>query len=185
MSRYDHILAKSDKYGKTTLLSHIKSVASFAQKAAQYAGLNIEIARLGGLLHDIGKASPLFQKTAKGIRQNPLDMSFRHEIASIFFLKIVDKAFWPQMVDMIIAHHKSTLKDGRELGILDLDYYYGDEVFEYHAKDFELWNEDALEILKEAGLNVIPVSKEDARITYQYALRHCKQKSKGWSVWKG
>ncbi|MDR2410028.1 MAG: CRISPR-associated helicase Cas3' [Bacteroidales bacterium] len=185
MSKYDHILAKSDKYGGTTLLSHIKSVAFFAQMAAQYAGLNVEIARLGGLLHDIGKVSPLFQKTMQGIQPSPLEMRFRHEIASIFFLKIVDKAFWSQMVDMIIAHHKSILKDGRELGIRDLDYYYGDDVFEYHAKDFELWNEDALEILKEAGLNVIPVSKEDARITYQYTLEHCKQKSKGWSVWKG
>jgi CRISPR-associated endonuclease/helicase Cas3 len=185
MSKYDHILAKSPKYGKVTLLSHIVSVAHFAQTAAQYAGLNVEIARLGGLLHDIGKASLLFQRTLNGIRPNPLEMNFRHEIASIFFLKMVDEAFWPQLIDMIIAHHKSILKDGRELGILDLDYYYGDEVFEYHAKDFELWKDNALGILEEAGLTVIPISKEDARMAYQYTLEYCKQKSKGWSVWKG
>jgi CRISPR-associated endonuclease/helicase Cas3 len=185
MSKYDHILAKSDKYGKITLLYHIESVASFAQIAAQYAGLNVEIARLGGLLHDIGKASPLFQKTVKGIRPNPLEMSFRHEIASIFFLKTVDEAFWTQIIDMIIAHHKSISKDVRELGIMDLDYYYEDKVFEYHAQDFELWKEDALGILEEAGLTVIPISKEDARTAYQYTLEYCKKKSKGWSVWKG
>ncbi|MDR2026179.1 MAG: CRISPR-associated helicase Cas3' [Prevotellaceae bacterium] len=185
MSKYDHILAKSSKYGTTTLLSHINSVAFFAQVAAQYAGLNVEIARLGGLLHDIGKASSLFQKTVQGIRPNPLDMNFRHEIASIFFLKIVDKAFWPQIIDMIIAHHKSILKDRRELGILDLDCLYEDKVFEYHAKDFELWKENALGILEEAGLTIIPVSTKDAQIAYQYTLEYCKQKGKGWSVWKG
>jgi CRISPR-associated endonuclease/helicase Cas3 len=106
MSKYEHILAKGNKYGKVTLLSHIEAVAFFAQVAAQYAGLSIETARLGGLLHDIGKASPLFQKTIKGIRTNPLEMNFRHEIASIFFLNIIDEAFRPQMIDMIIAHHK-------------------------------------------------------------------------------
>jgi CRISPR-associated endonuclease/helicase Cas3 len=185
MSKYDHILAKSDRYGKITLLSHIKSVSFFAQIAAQYAGLDTGIARLGGLLHDTGKASPLFQKTIQGIRPNPAEMNFRHEIASVFFLKLADEAFWNKIIDMIIAHHKSILKDGRELGILDLDYYYGDKVFEYHAKDFESWKENALGILEEAGLNVIPVSKEDAQTAYRYTIEYCKQKDKGWSVWKG
>jgi CRISPR-associated endonuclease/helicase Cas3 len=185
MSNYNHILAKSAKNGSVTLLSHIRSVALFAQIAAQHAGLDVETARTGGLLHDIGKASPLFQRMINGQRPNPSDMSFRHEIASIFFLKIADMAIRPQMIDMIIAHHKSVLKDGRELGILDLDYYYGDEAFEYHAKDFELWKDDALGILNEAGLNTFPISKDDARETYQFTIDYCKQKGKGWSVWKG
>jgi CRISPR-associated endonuclease/helicase Cas3 len=186
MSKYDHILAKSDRYGKITLLSHIESVSFFAQIAAQYAGLDTEIARLGGLLHDIGKASPLFQETIKGIRLNPLKMNFRHEIASIFFLKVVDEAFWNQIIDMIIAHHKSVRNDRQELGILDLDYYYDDKAFEYHIKDFELWKGNALGILEEAGLTVIPVSIGDAQTAYQYTIEYCnKQKNKGWSVWKG
>ena len=62
MSKYDHILAKSPEKGGTTLKAHLESVAFFAAIAARYAGVDPEVAKLGALLHDIGKASPLFQK---------------------------------------------------------------------------------------------------------------------------
>jgi len=56
MSSYNHILAKSIENGGITLESHLGSVASFAVLAARHAGMDIEIARQGALLHDIGKA---------------------------------------------------------------------------------------------------------------------------------
>ena len=185
MSKFDHILAKSIENGGSTLKSHIESVAYFATIAANYAGLDVSIVKQGAILHDIGKASPLFQKKLKGICHNPLEMNFRHEIASTFFLKIIDKEIWPQIIDMIIAHHKSIGKDGRELGILDLDYYYGDKVFQFHATDFETWSIEALGILQELDLPRVCVSKEDAYEAYKYTLEYCKTRGKGWSIWKG
>jgi len=185
MSKYDHILAKSIENGGTTLISHIESVAYFAQIGARYAGLDVDIAKKGALLHDIGKTSPLFQKKLKEGCPNPLEMNFRHEIASLFFLKMIEENVWPQVIDMIIAHHKSIGKDGRELGILDLDYNYGDEVFNHHAKYFDIWSDDAIGILEELGFHKVAISKEDAYEAYQFALEYCKMKSKGWSIWKG
>jgi len=137
-------------------------------------------------LHDIGKVSPLFQrKLENNYRANPFEMNFRHEIASLFFLDMVDKSIRPQVIDMIIAHHKSIGKDGRELGILDLDYYYGDKVFEYHATDFESWSIDAIGILVECGFPKKSITRPEALSSYKYALEYCKTRKKGWSQWKG
>lgn len=185
MSRYDSILAKSIENGGTTLKSHLESVAHFAQIAARHAGLDVDIARTGALLHDIGKASPLFQKKLRGIRPSPLEISFRHEIASLFFLKVVDKKIWPQIIDMIVAHHKSIGKDERELGLLDLDYQYGEDAYAYYISGFESWSGDALGILEELGFANLVLSEQDAHEAYQYTLNYCKTRSKGWSVWKG
>ena len=185
MNKYDHILAKSIENGGTALLSHIQSVKYFAVEAAKYAGLDIVVAEKGALIHDIGKTSPLFQRKLKGHRPNPLEMNFRHEIASLFFLSMVEKSLRPQIVDMIVAHHKSIGKDGRELGILDLDYYYGDKAFDYHATDFEKWSNDAIGILVECGFEERAISQKEAYKSYQYVLDYCKTRNKGWSEWKG
>ena len=74
---------------------------------------------------------------------------FRHEIASLFFLNLVDRALWDPVIDMIIAHHKSVSNDDRKKGILDLEDEYGDEILEYHLSDFSAWSMDALGILGE------------------------------------
>lgn len=185
MSKYDHILAKSKENGGTPLLEHIQSVAKYAIEGAKYAGLNTEIVRKGALLHDIGKVSSLFQRKLHGYKKNPLEMNFRHEIASLFFLKMVSEDIRPQIIDMIIAHHKSIYKDGRELGILDLDRFYGDKVFDFHSTDFEKWSIDAIGILEECGFPKEEISYDDAYNSYQYALEYCKTRKKGWSIWKG
>lgn len=187
MNTYDHILAKSEANGGITLKEHLLSVAEYADIGAIYFGLDRHIARYGALLHDIGKASPLFQqKLKKGYYPSPQEMNFRHEIASMFFLPMIERDIWPHVIDMIIAHHKSIYKDGRELGILDLDYFYGEEeVFDYHATDFENWSEDAKGILFESGMTVKKISRLQAYEAYKYIIDHCKNKGKGWSVWKG
>lgn len=186
MSTYNHILAKSAANGGIPLKEHIMSVAKYADMGALYFGLDKEIARCGAFLHDIGKASPLFQrKLKKGFHPSPLEMNFRHEIASLFFLPLVGKGIWPQIIDMVIAHHKSIYKDGRELGILDLDYYYDEEVFNYHATDFENWNKDAIGILSELGMPVKEITLSQAYEAYLFVVEHCKAKEKGWSKWKG
>lgn len=185
MSKYDYILAKSKENGGTSLLSHIQSVKYFSVEAAMHAGLDTDIAQKGALLHDIGKVSPLFQRKLKGYKPNPLEMNFRHEIASLFFLDMVEESIRYPIIDMIVAHHKSIGKDSRELGILDLDYYYRNKVFEYHAIDFNVWSKDAIGILVEYGLPNMSLTLTNAFNSYQYALEYCKTKDKGWSEWKG
>ena len=185
MSDYNHILAKSEANGGKTLKEHLRSVKKYAECAAVYYGLDKNIAEQGALLHDIGKASPLFQrKLKKDYYPSPQEMDFRHEIASLFFLPLFDKNIWPQLIDMVVAHHKSIYKDGRELGMLDLESYYGDDVFQFHATDFEEWSKDALGILKELEING-KVTREQAYESYRFVVEYCKNKGKGWSEWKG
>lgn len=189
MSKYDHILAKSIENGGTTLASHLESVADFAAIAARYAGINPETARLGGLLHDIGKASPLFQKMLRSKCSSPMDLPFRHEIASLFFLKLTAPELWSPMIDMIVAHHKSIRKDVSGGGILDLDEDYEEGILQFHLSEFSLWAPDAIGILAELNLPGLKqkttVTEQDAREVYYYALNYCRSMSKGWSVWKG
>ena len=186
MSAYDHILAKSPANGGTTLKEHTLSVVKYSEIAALYFGLDIEIARTGALLHDIGKVSPLFQrKLKKGYHPSPQEMNFRHEIASVLYLPLIDKKIWPPIIDMIIAHHKSICKDAREMGLLDLDYYYGDDVFNFHATKFDVWSKDAIGLLHELGLEKKEISLDEAFHAYSFVVDYCKTKEKGWSKWKG
>ena len=97
-SRYDYILAKSESNGGTPLKSHLESVAFFAQIAARYAGMDENVVKIGALLHDIGKASPLFQARLKG-EKTPYEKVFRHEVASLFFLKLIERSLWPEVID--------------------------------------------------------------------------------------
>ncbi|MDR1003549.1 MAG: CRISPR-associated endonuclease Cas3'', partial [Prevotellaceae bacterium] len=186
MSKYDSILAKSERNGGTSLRSHLELVASFAGEAARYASMDEEIARIGGLLHDIGKASPEFQRRLT-TAVDPTAKPFRHELASLFFLKMVDTSIWPPLIEMIVAHHKSVKcmdPNGSRRGFLDLVYDY-EENFDIHVKGFETWSKDACGLLEELGMTTSALSQEDAREAYQYAIAYCRGKGKNWSPWKG
>lgn len=67
MGSYDHIWAKSEMRGAVSLAMHLRQTAICAVYIAGWMGLDPRIARLGALLHDIGKASILFQNF---LRQN-------------------------------------------------------------------------------------------------------------------
>lgn len=133
------ILAKSERNGSVTLYQHLKDVAEIAVVVARHTGLDPDVAREGAVLHDIGKASSVFQQSLKGEARAP-GFVFRHEIASLFFLSLIDESHRAAVVDMVAAHHKSAMDDVRGLGIIDLN----DNVdsFAMHVKDFEtgvLW----------------------------------------------
>lgn len=187
MGNYDHILAKSPEYGAITLLEHLKSVADFAIIAAQYAGVDSETARIGALLHDIGKASPIFQQRLKG-NISPTAPVFRHEVASLFFLKLVPADLQSAVIDMIVAHHKSIRKDASGKGILDLDLNNGNTL-SYHLTDFPIWSKEAIGILKELDFPGIfsdtVILEHEAKEAYNFVIDYCTQKGKGWSLWRG
>ncbi|MCC8062907.1 MAG: CRISPR-associated endonuclease Cas3'', partial [Rikenellaceae bacterium] len=191
MADYRDIWAKSQgPDGRAlTLVEHLKQTAFFARRVAVESGLDPDIAYAGALLHDIGKASPLFQKRLryKGLRVG--DDIFRHEIASLFFLSLIPQQWHGFVIEMVAGHHKSVKRDVRSLGLLDLD---GDvESFDIHSNGFEVWSRDAVEILREAGLEGIAsdasVTLEQARNSYDEAVDYCKRKTgeTGWSLWKG
>ena len=189
MNNYDHILAKSVDNGGTCLKEHLESVAKFVVMAARNVGVDEEIARLGALLHDIGKVSPEFQKRLIDKRYSPFESPFRHEIASLFFLQLVDKTLWPHVIDMIVAHHKSVCCDLRKMGILDLDEYAGEEILNFHLSGFSTWSVEAVGLLRELDFPGITqetvVTEQDAKEAYLYTLDYCRNTKKEWSLWKG
>ena len=137
MGEFDYILAKHEDDGAMPLTEHLKNVAETAVVFARYAGFDTDTAYKGAILHDIGKVSPVFQKTLKhGYNQQP-GFVFRHEIASLFFISLLPENQRPAIIDMIVAHHKSIYKDVRDKGLLDLDENM--DSFARHSEKFEEW----------------------------------------------
>lgn len=179
---HSEILAKSELNGSATLYQHLKNVADIAVAVAKHTGMDPVIAREGALLHDIGKASPIFQQTLKGKARLP-GFIFRHEIASLFFLSMIDENHREAVIDMVAAHHKSAMNDVLELGIIDLN----DNVdsFAIHSKGFEEWSPKALDILSALGMTTHTISLEEAEDNYEKAVEYCEDKGRNCSPWRG
>lgn len=185
MNPIKDILAKSPKNGGTPLYDHLRHVALVAENVAKAIGVNPAIARLGGLLHDIGKTHPDFQRRLHQ-RVDDFDIPFRHEIASLFFLPLVAKKDWPLMIDMIVAHHRSIHQGKKSQGLLDLvDLYEPEEVFKRHSRSWEEWTPHALAILEALGITIRSISLSEAHAAFMYCIKYCVDKSYGWSRWKG
>lgn len=184
MDKLDHILAKGEENGKVTLIRHLSEVAFLAEKVATNLGMDANIARRGAILHDIGKASTVFQKTLiKGFHRTP-GFLFRHELASLFFISLLNENEKYPIIDMVVAHHKSIYKDAGEKGILDLADN-DPNVIGKHLVDFETWSKDALEILKHFGFDAKPISIQEAKNNFNEVVEYCETKGYGYSEWKG
>lgn len=181
---FDYILAKSPIDGAIPLMRHLDDVARIAMAVAENLNLNKQLAFKGGILHDIGKVSPVFQETLKSDYVRRPGFVWRHEIASLFFLQLVPQDEWPALVDMIVAHHKSVCNDVSGKGLLDLDDNYED-CFERHAEGFDSWKNEAVAILAEFGIIGKEVTLGKARECYDYAIAHCEDKDLNYSLWKG
>ena len=177
------ILAKHEDSGGLPLIVHLENVARIAESIAVNYGMDADVARKGAVLHDIGKVSPLFQQTLKHGYVRMPGFVFRHEIASLFFLSLLNDAEKDIVVDMIVAHHKSVYNDVRSLGLLDLEE--NEDSFEIHSAGFEEWTPVAIEILTRLGLSSRYISLEEARSNYQYAVARCVNLKRGCSLWKG
>ena len=182
-SNYDYILAKHEDNGGMPLMQHLKSVADAAVVIAQHGGLDEKLARKGAILHDIGKVSPLFQRTLKHGYIHQPGFVFRHEIASLLFLSLFPEEERPALIDMIVAHHKSISQDVSGKGILDLD---GDiNSFKRHADKFAEWSPIALAILEELGIKTHSIDLDEAEKNYEYVIDFCEKKPLNVSMWKG
>lgn len=184
MNTFDHILAKGENNGHVSLYSHLCDVALLAECVAINLKLDKEIARRGAILHDIGKTSSVFQQTLRKGFQRPPNFVFRHELASLFFISLLNDEEKYPIIDMIVAHHKSIYRDNGGKGILDLDEN-DPKSFDKHIRDFEFWSIDALGILKLFGFDVKPISVQEARNNYYEVVDYCLEKGYGYSEWKG
>lgn len=197
MNDHPEILAKSAKYGLTPLSKHLKQVRDVAMVIARHIGLDEKIAQNGGLLHDIGKAHPVFQRSLieqktkpKTLLENvftkPEDWHPRHEISSMCFLPLFPEDQWPGLIDMIIGHHKSIKDDQTHRGLLDfnLECDIG-EVFAHHTQNWETWSPKAIDILTSLGVSKKAITREQAIETLYFVLDYCKSKPVGMSKWRG
>jgi len=178
-----YIKAKG-KPEETTLHQHLMEVSLAAEKIASALNFDAEIARCGAILHDIGKTSSVFQSrlNSKTIPKTP----FRHEIASCFFLSAFPENIHPQLIEMVIAHHKSILHDARDKGILDLEEVRGD-TFSLHIKDWNKWKDDAIEILNALGIKADDISEQQAEDNFDEVYDYCDEivQERGFSEWRG
>lgn len=184
----EHVLAKG-KPDYTPLSNHLWHVKIVAEKIAFAKGINQDIAGKGALLHDIGKAHPIFQKrlsTTYQKREN--EPPFRHEVASLLFLSLFEKSIHAELIEMVIAHHKSVFKDPSNRGLLDLPQNFDFDVFKLHSDEWEMWSPNALKILSEFGIDTskeitIEKAKENFDKTFNYVHKNITKF--GFSKWKG
>jgi CRISPR-associated endonuclease/helicase Cas3 len=192
MSSLDKILAKSSNYGGLTLLEHtqhvVQAIELFAEKYTY--DFDKEIARKGAILHDLGKAHPHFQKRIKGINDKSLysgrDLNFshRHEISSLAFLPCFPESEWNDLINLVVAHHKSIVNDPGAKGIIDLVEIDRDFI-ENHLKEWEEWSKYGIEVLTHFDLPCHPISKEEAKRALQYTVDYCESKKNGFSPLRG
>lgn len=168
----------------TTLKDHTNQVVAACVKFATHLGYDIEIARNGAILHDIGKAHSYFQTKRLQGESRRGDI-FRHEIVSLFFLSCFPNEQWHELIEMVVGHHKSVLRDYNELGLLDLEDGY--EYIDFHSKDWEVWSVDAIALLNELGIKCQPFSKKEALTNLEYCIDYCSEtaKVKAYSKWRG
>lgn len=186
------ILAKGIENGQVSLLAHTQHVVEVAVHFASNFSypFDTEIARKGAILHDLGKAHKHFQNKIHHRRYSSLheereyDFVHRHEISSLAFLPAFPQSEWSELIDMVVAHHKSIERDSTEKGILDLNSNSRNWI-ENHLKGWDNWKTHGLEILNDLGYPCSDISLEQARNALKFAVEHCKKKGKNWSPWRG
>lgn len=192
MLSLNQILAKSVNYGGVTLLEHTQQVVEAIEVfAAKYQfNFNVETAKKGAILHDLGKAHPYFQRRMQNINARSLyeerenNYTHRHEISSLAFLPCFPKSEWNDLIEMVVAHHKPIENDPRGRGILDL-LQKDRDLIPNHLKDWDEWNKYGFQILQHFDLPICEVSIEDAGNAIRYAIEFCENISKGYSPLRG
>lgn len=183
------LLAKSEKNGGLTLVEHTAHVAAAVERVAGALGMDAVLARRGAVLHDLGKAHPYFQRMLRGeVDEVERQTGFphRHELSSLLFLPIFDRAEWPALVEMVVAHHKSTRGDRSRRGLFDLIEEYGpDRVFKRHAEDWDKWAPAAAEVAAEFEVSPRSIALNEAREAFDFSTAHAEARPDGWSRWKG
>ena len=183
------LLAKSALYESVSLKQHLLDVANTIVPLSKQFGKDVELSRKGALLHDIGKAHPVYQSFVHNFKEgNPRnqELPHRHELSSLAFLPLFPKEEWIPLTEMIVAHHKSIEGDSSKRGIIDLLHAEGpDGLFESHMKDWDIWSPRALQILSDLGFSTRSISLNEAEESLTWVYEYCESLDDGWSDWKG
>lgn len=187
------LYAKSDG---TTLEQHTSHVVGAVRVLAplllpDITEFEYQAAVHGAILHDLGKAHPFFQASLeKGFERPKFGVPHRHEISSLLFLPLFPADEWPQLIDMVVAHHKSLQspppphRPGK--GLKDLTGRYSkNSVYERHAEAWEEWSIKAFEVLPHLDVAIRQITREQAHASFNEALRHSEQKRFGRNRWRG
>jgi CRISPR-associated endonuclease/helicase Cas3 len=186
------ILAKGINNGQVSLFDHTYHTIKVIDHFASHFDYSFDtgIARKGAALHDLGKAHKHFQNKIYCHRYSSLheereyDFIHRHEISSLAFLPAFPQSEWSEIIDMVVAHHKSIKDDSKEKGILDIKFNSRNWI-ENHLKDWESWKTHGLKILNELGYSCSGISLEQAKNALEFAADYCYKKEKSWSPWRG
>jgi CRISPR-associated endonuclease/helicase Cas3 len=118
------------------LFSHSEAVKDTAYIFNAKGGFNLDrkIIRWMCILHDLGKANPLFQSN---MDNQDFTNVCRHEISSILFIDCVPDNIKDVVALSILSHHKSINNDDRSLYKL-LDEQE-DVLFKNHINNIEEW----------------------------------------------
>lgn len=167
----------------TPLIVHLQQVALVSVAFARHLGLNEELAYNGAVLHDIGKAHDYFQDVLK--EKAISRKTFRHEIASLFFLSAFPPEQHDTLIEMVVGHHKSVRKDAGEKGLLDLENGY--DYLDFHLGNWESWSGFGIELLSDLGIKAMPIGRDEAINNIEYVIEYCKRKTRerGYSEWRG
>lgn len=196
MKHLNEILAKSANYGSLTLLEHTQQVTEAIEKFATHFAYNfdVELAKKGAILHDLGKAHPHFQRKIQICNGESLaekhawNFIHRHEISSLAFLPIFPREEWNTLIDLVVAHHKSIENDAAERGILDLktnNRLWKEDHIENDLCKWEDWYGYGLQILEAFGIATRPIPIEEAKQALDYVKTYCEGKKYNWSPWRG
>ncbi|MDT7858120.1 CRISPR-associated helicase Cas3' [Rubrivirga sp. S365] len=144
------LLAKSPERGGLTLAEHTDHVVACAERFARAYGFDARLARLGAVVHDLGKGHPAAQAmlwhdtfdkkyggrwrsfyrafpdvpwrdaVVRELKAYERRVPHRHELSSLGFLPLIPREDWPAVLEMVVAHHKSVAGDKSGRGLLDL-----------------------------------------------------------------
>lgn len=171
------------------LFVHENSVQDSAL-AINYMGgykLDNDILRWFSIVHDLGKANPLFLSNMLG-QTDARDVCCRHEISSILFIDIVPEEIRDTVALLVLSHHKSMdLNDERSLKYI-VEELGGltkkNKTLWNHIGGIEVWGQTVVSYLK-CHYNIdaeIPSIGKCLDIINRYAYITL---DKGWSQYRG
>lgn len=147
-------------------------------------GLDNRIIRWFGIMHDLGKANPLFQSNMSG-KTSAKDVCCRHEISSVLFIDAVPEDIRDIVALLILSHHKSLSIDERGLQeIVSSGFSVRNKSFWNHINGIDSWGKIVIGYLWEHyGIKAeIPTIERCKDILNYYGT---KELDYGYSEYRG